>query len=319
MRQSQRQRLSLVVPVFNEEETIRPFLDRTIPILTRAASLVSSESTYEILFVNDGSTDATAVLLGALAERNACIKVVNLSRNFGKEAAVAAGLHYATGDAVIPIDVDLQDPPELIEPMVVKWLAGAMAVEAVRTDRASDSWYKRFTAMWFYSLYNRFADQPIRENVGDYRLLDREVVDVLKHLGEHSRFNKALYSWVGFTRETVEFVREKRSAGTSKWKYWRLWNFALDGLTASTTAPLRVWTYVGGGAAIVAFGYAAFIIIHTLVFGVDAPGYASIITVVLSMGALNLLALGIMGEYVGRIAKEVRGRPLYVVQSTIGL
>ena len=316
---SRQQKLSLVVPVFNEEEAIRPFLDRTVPVLERAAALVPAETSYEILFINDGSTDATAAVLGALAQRDARIKVVNLSRNFGKEAAVAAGLNYASGDAIIPIDVDLQDPPELIEPMVVKWLAGAKAVEAVRTDRTSDSWYKRFTANGFYSLYNRFADQPIRENVGDFRLLDREVVDVLRDLPERSRFNKALYSWVGFARETVEFTREKRSAGTSKWKYWRLWNFALDGLTASTTAPLRVWTYMGAFAAILAFAYAGFIIIHTVVFGVDSPGYASMITVILFMGGLNLLALGIMGEYVGRIAKEVRGRPLYVVQSTVGL
>lgn len=315
---SRQQKLSLVVPVFNEEEAIRPFLDRTLPVLERAAALVSAETSLEIVFVNDGSTDATAAVLGALTQRDVRIKLVNLSRNFGKEAAVAAGLNYASGDAIIPIDVDLQDPPELIEPMVVKWLAGAKAVEAVRTDRMSDSWYKRVTANGFYRLYNRFAEQPIRENVGDFRLLDREVVEVLRSLSERSRFNKALYSWVGFARETVEFTRERRSAGTSKWKYWRLWNFALDGLTASTTAPLRVWTYLGAITAIAAFAYAAFIVIHTLVFGVDSPGYASLLTVVLFMGGLNMLALGIMGEYVGRIAKEVRGRPLYVVQSTLG-
>lgn len=316
---SRQNKLSLVVPVFNEEDAIRPFLDRTLPVLERAAALVSADTSFEILFVNDGSSDATPAVIGALAQRDGRIKVVNLSRNFGKEAAIAAGLNFASGDAVIPIDVDLQDPPELIEPMVAKWLAGAKAVEAVRTDRTSDNWFKRFTANGFYSLYNRFADQPIRENAGDFRLLDREVVDVLRNLSERTRFNKALYSWVGFARETVEFTRAKRSAGSSKWKYWRLWNFALDGLTASTTAPLRVWTYLGAFTAVAAFAYAAFIVVHTLVFGVDSPGYASLLTVVLFMGGLNMLALGIMGEYVGRIAQEVRGRPLYIVQSTLGL
>lgn len=185
-------------------------------------------------------------------------------------------------------------------------------------DFYHDSWCKRLTANWFYTLYNLFADRPIRENVGDFRLLDREVVDALRNLSERSRFNKALYSWAGFACETVEFTRERHSAGTTKWKYWRLWNFALDGLTASTTAPLRIWTYVGAFTAIAAFAYAAFIVIRTVIYGVDSPGYASMLTVVLFMGGLNMRALGIMGEYVGRIAKEVRGRPLYVVQSTLG-
>lgn len=311
--------LSLVVPVFNEQEGIRIFLDRTGPVLTRSCAAIAADADFEIVFVNDGSTDATAAIIEALGQRDPRIKLINLSRNFGKEAAVAAGLNYAAGDAIIPIDVDLQDPPETIEPMVSKWLAGAKAVEAVREDRSSDSWLKRTSANSFYRLYNKVADRPIRENVGDFRLLDREVVDVLRNLGERSRFNKALYSWVGFTHETVTFTREKRAAGTSKWKYWRLWNFALDGLTASTTAPLRVWTYIGVFTALAAFAYAAFILLRTAVHGADTPGYASIIVVTLLMGGLNMIALGVMGEYVGRIAKEVRGRPLYVVQSTIGL
>ena len=311
--------LSLVVPVFNEQETIKLFLDRTIPVLERSCALVGADAEYEIVFVNDGSTDATSVVVETLGQRDPRIKLINLSRNFGKEAAVAAGLNYATGDAIIPIDVDLQDPPEIIEPMVAKWVGGAKAVEAVRMDRSSDTWFKRVSARGFYSLYNRVADRPIRENVGDFRLLDREVVDVMRSLGERSRFNKALYSWVGFAHETVTFSREKRSAGTSKWKYWRLWNFALDGITASTTAPLRIWTYLGAFTALAAFAYAAFILVRTALFGPDTAGYPSIIIVVLLMGGLNMIALGVMGEYVGRIAREVRGRPLYVVQSTIGL
>ena len=311
--------LSLVVPVFNEQATIKLFVDRTVPVLERSCALIGRSAEYEIVFVNDGSTDATAMVVEALGQRLPNIKLINLSRNFGKEAAITAGLNYASGDAIIPIDVDLQDPPELIEQMVAKWTNGAKAVEAVRVDRSSDTWLKRLSANSFYSLYNKVADRPIRENVGDFRLLDREIVDVLRSLGERSRFNKALYSWVGFPHETVVFSRERRSAGTSKWKYWRLWNFALDGLTASTTAPLRIWTYLGAFTAVMAFAYAALILVHTAMFGADTPGYSSLIIVILLMGGLNMVALGVMGEYVGRIAKEVRGRPLYVVQSTIGI
>lgn len=313
------QSLTLVVPVFNEEEVIRRFLDRVIPSMEKAVARMGEAAEFDILFVNDGSRDDTYAVIAALARRDPRIKLVQFSRNFGKEAALAAGLNHATGDAVIPIDVDLQDPPEIIAEMVDKWLTGAKIVNAVRTDRSSDSWVKRISANGFYRLYNRIADRPITAHVGDFRLLDREVVEVLKDLQESSRFNKGLFSWVGFETEEVEFEREERVGGTTKWGYWRLWNFALDGLTSSTTAPLRIWTYVGGFVAAMAFLYAAFIVIYTLVLGNDTPGFASVITVVLFLGGLQLLSLGIIGEYIGRIATEVRRRPLYIVQSTIGL
>ena len=202
--------------------------------------------------------------------------------------------------------------------MVSKWLAGAQVVNGVRNDRSADHWLKRSTASWFYRLYNRFAEIPIPENVGDFRLLDREVVDTLNEFPECSRVSKDLFSWVGFSSDTVEFRREARSAGTGKWKYWSLWNLAIDGFTASTTVPLRIWTYVGGFFALLSFAYAAYIVIKTLIFGVDTPGYASLITVMLFLGGLNLLSLGILGEYVGRISSEVRRRPLFIVQSKIG-
>jgi glycosyltransferase involved in cell wall biosynthesis len=312
-------KLTVIVPVHNEQEMILTFLDRLIPALEGCRSLMGRDADHDVLFVNDGSTDATRNLLEAAARRLPMVKLINLSRNFGKEAALSAGLCFATGDAVVPIDVDLQDPPEAIPEMVAKWLGGAKVVDGVRTSRDSDTWLKRASASGFYRFYNLLADYPIPNNVGDFRLLDREVVEALKEFNEYTRFNKAIYSWVGFERATVEFVREPRSCGTSKWRYWKLWNFALDGIVASTTLPLRIWTYLGATMAICSFLYALFIFFRTIILGVDAPGYASLMTVVLFVSGLNFLSLGVMGEYIGRISKEVRRRPLYIVQSTVGM
>lgn len=313
-----RPRLSLIVPVSNEEAAIARFLDRAGPSVAEALSLIDAGAQAEWLFVNDGSTDGTEAVIAGRAARDQTIRLVNLSRHFGKEAALAAGLDHAAGDAVIPIDVDLQDPPEVIPKMVRAWLDGAQVVNAHRTDRSSDSAVKRVSAQLFYRLYNRLADHPIPENVGDFRLMDREAVDVVRRLGEQSRFNKGLFSWVGFRVATVDYVREERSVGKSKWAGWRLWNFAIDGIVASSTVPLRIWTYLGASIALGSFGYAAFLIIYTLITGGDAPGFASIMVAVLFLGGLNMLALGILGEYVGRIATEVRGRPLYIVASKVG-
>jgi polyisoprenyl-phosphate glycosyltransferase len=243
------------------------------------------------------------------------VRFVKLSRNFGKEAALTAGLRHASGDAVIPMDVDLQDPPEVIPDMVRRWLAGAKVVNARRADRSSDSRWKRWSARAFYNLINMASDERIPADVGDFRLLDRAAVDVINQLGEKARFNKGLFAWVGFRVDEVTYVREARDTGTSKWRVRGLWRLALDGITSTTTAPLRIWTYVGGVTALFAVGYAAVLIGRTLIFGADTPGYASLMVTVLMLGALNLISLGIMGEYVGRIAKEVRGRPIYVVES----
>ena len=311
-------RLSLIVPVLNEEATIASFLQESGAALDQAIALMPEGSEAEWVFVNDGSTDATEVVLTTRAQDDARIKLVNLSRNFGKEAALAAGLDHATGDAVIPIDVDLQDPPEVIIEMVQAWLDGAQVVNARRVDRSTDSLSKRLSSSWFYKLYNRIADQPIPENVGDFRLLGKRAVDVIRQLPEQSRFNKGLFNWVGFKVVTVDYERAARSAGTSKWRPWKLWNLALDGITASTTMPLRIWTYVGATIAALAFLYALFVVVYTLILGADTPGFASIMVAVLGLGGLQLLSLGIMGEYVGRISTEVRGRPLYVVASTVG-
>ncbi|WP_375464363.1 glycosyltransferase family 2 protein [uncultured Methylobacterium sp.] len=310
--------ISLVVPVLNEEAGIAPFLARAAPALDAACRVLGPGTGYEIVFVDDGSTDATPIVLSAARMERPGIEIVSLSRNFGKDAALAAGLRHARGSAVIPIDVDLQDPPEVIPEMVALWMAGGLVVNGIRCDRDADTHLKRLSARMFYSVYNRIADRRIPADAGDFRLLDRQVVDILNALPERSRFMKGLFSWVGFRQAEVRFAREPRTTGTSKWRYWRLWNFALDGLTGSTTVPLRIWTYVGITVAGLALLYGLFIIGLTLVTGNGVPGYPSIMVTVLFLGGLNLLSLGIMGEYVGRIAGEVRGRPLYLVRSVNG-
>ena len=311
-------KLSIVVPVYDEQDAVAPFLRRARPSVEEALGLMGEGAMAEWLFVNDGSQDATRVVITEIASREPGVKLLNLSRNFGKEAAIAAGIDHASGDAVIPIDVDLQDPPEVIPRLVERWLDGAQVVNAKRANRDADGRAKRLTARWFYRLYNRLAEHEIPENVGDFRLLDHEAVAVLRRLPEQSRFNKGLFSWIGFRVETLEYSREARGSGESKWPARRLWRLALDGITSSTTAPLRIWSYVGVVVALLAIGYAAFLVVYTLAFGADAPGYASIMVAVLGLGALNLLSMGVLGEYVGRIAVEVRRRPLYVVESRVG-
>lgn len=305
--------LSIVIPVYNEQDAISLFLDAARPAVARALALIGSDARAEYLFVDDGSRDRTPVILAILARLNPDVRYLSLSRNFGKEAALAAGIDHASGDAVIPIDVDLQDPPEVIVDLVRAWLAGAQVVNARRIDRSSDGWFKRSSAHLFYRLLNGLSEYPIPENVGDFRLLDRQAVDAVRQLGEQARFNKALFSWVGFRVATVDYVRARREAGASKWRLGKLWALAIDGITASTTMPLRIWSYIGGGIALLAFAYAAFLVVHTAVTGIDVPGYASIMVAVLMLGGLNLLSLGIIGEYLGRVAREVRQRPLYVV------
>jgi glycosyltransferase involved in cell wall biosynthesis len=319
IRGSQETLLSVIVPVLNEQDTIGFFLAETVPMLERVCSEMLARGRYEILFIDDGSTDATAATIFAAGKANPSIKLVRLSRNFGKEPALAAGLLYAAGDVVIPMDVDLQDPPEVVPRMVAEWLKGADVVNAVRRTREGDSAFKRITARGFYKLYNRIADVPIRTDVGDFRLLDRGVVDTLNRLSEGSRFTKALYSWVGYTNVDIVYDRVGRSAGTTKWRVRKLIHFALDGFIASTTAPLRIWSLVGLLLGLVAVVFALFIIVKTMMYGADQPGYASIMVAVLFLGALNLLSLGILGEYVGRIAQEVRNRPLFVVRELHGV
>lgn len=304
-------RVTLVVPVYNEEESIAAFLAQTTPILHALGPRFS----FDILFVNDGSRDKTErIILAAAAERGD-IGLINLSRNFGKEAALVAGLNHASGDAVIPLDVDLQDPPEVIGAMLEKWEVGARIVNARRARRDGDNIVKSVTARAFYRIFNALAERPIPRGVGDFRLLDREVVQAICQLGERSRCNKAVFSWVGFETDEVTYDRPARAAGSSQWSYWKLWKLALDGIFASSTMPLRIWTYIGMAMALVSLLYSSFLIVRTLFFGIDVPGYASTAVLILIFGGLNMFALGVIGEYVGRIYTEVRQRPLYIVRS----
>ena len=311
--------LTLLCPVLNEDEVIDIFLAAVQPHVDAAIALMGPDAKSEIIFIDDGSTDRTAALIAERAKAQNNIRLIRFSRNFGKEAALSAGLDYAAGDAVIPIDVDLQDPPAMIVQMVEAWIAGAQIVNARRVDRSSDSRLKRGTSRLFYHYYNKMVPRPIPSNVGDFRLLDRQVVDAMGRFGEHNRFMKSLFSWVGFDEVTIDYVRPARAAGTTKFRYWKLWNFALDGITASTTAPLRIWSYVGVSIAFLTMLFAVFIVIRTLIAGNGVPGYASLMVVILVIGSINFISIGVLGEYVGRISEEVRNRPLYIVRETVGM
>ena len=305
--------LSIVVPMWNEEESIDIFFEKIEPVLQSICE------NYEIICIDDGSTDSTMNRLVAHRVRDSRVKVLSLSRNFGKDIALSAGLNNAHGKAVVPMDCDLQDPPEVIADMYKRKLEGFDVVIAVRASRKSDTMLKRLTAKLFYRLHNSIADVSIPQDTGDFRMLDQQVVQVLRHLPERNRFMKGLFSWVGFTHATVEYERQPRAAGTTKWAYWKLWNFALDGITSSSTLPLRIWTYLGTSIAAMAFLYAAWMVIKVFAYGADVPGYASTMVAILFLGGINILATGIFGEYLGRIYEEVRNRPLYVVRETHGL
>jgi glycosyltransferase involved in cell wall biosynthesis len=301
-------RISLVVPVFNEEEAI--------PIFISCAEKTFSNSPYlfEYIFVNDGSTDSTWEVLQKFSDFDNIV-CVNLTRNFGKEAALTAGLEFASGDAVVPLDVDLQDPLEVVLEMLAKWELGVEVVLGKRSDRSSDSWVKRTSARWFYTIHNHLSDNRIPENVGDFRLMDRRVVESISKLPENRRFMKGIFSWVGYKTDVVEYRRPERLVGTTKFNGWKLWNFALEGITSFSTAPLRIWTYLGLAVSIFSFMYGSFLLIRTLLYGVDAPGYASIMVSILFLGGVQLIGIGILGEYIGRIYMEAKHRPVYLVDT----
>lgn len=301
--------ITLLVPVFNEEESIDIFLETVNKILGDAAL------TYEFLFINDGSTDNTLLKLVSYAHNDNKVKVINLSRNFGKEAALTAGIDYANGDVVVPIDIDLQDPPEVIIQFVERWKEGYDVVYGKRACRSSENWRKSLSAGMFYKVFNRFSPVPIPENAGDFRLFDKRVVEILRKFPEKNRFMKGLFSWVGFNVISVSYERPERAEGKSKWNYWRLWNFAIDGIVSFSTAPLRVWGYIGLIVAMISFLYGLFIVAYTIVLGIKLPGYASVMTIVLFLGGIQLLSIGIIGEYIGRLIVEVKGRPIYIVEN----
>jgi glycosyltransferase involved in cell wall biosynthesis len=304
--------LSIVVPMRNEAQIIDALLARLIPVLARL------RMSYEIICIDDGSTDATLEQLLRLRTQYPAMRVLSLSRNFGKDVALSAGLEHSRGAAVVPIDADLQDPPELIEPMVAKWREGFDVVYATRDRRAGESLLKRASARYFYRIFDRITDFPVPHDTGDFRLLDRRVVDVLVRLPERTRFMKGLFAWVGFRQAAITFDRPERSGGASKWSYWRLWNFALDAVTSFSSMPLKVWSYLGVIISLGAFLYALFLAGLKIVRGIDVPGYASIMVAVLFFGGVQLISLGVIGEYLARTYNEVKGRPLYLVRDRWG-
>jgi glycosyltransferase involved in cell wall biosynthesis len=306
--------ISLVVPCFNEVSNINFFYNSCQKLIKP----LHKKYKFEIIFVDDGSSDNTLKILVQLSKKDNQVKIIEFSRNFGKEAALTAGLQMSMGSAVIPIDADLQDPLLLIPKMIQFWESGYEVVLAKRIDRNEDSWAKRFTSSIFYRLHNAISSIKIPNNVGDFRLMDREVVKVLNGMKEQQRFMKGLFAWVGFKTITIDYKRPSRYQGRSKFSGWKLWNFAIEGITSFSSAPLRVWSYIGLFGAFLALIYGGLIIFKTLYYGVDVPGYASLLVAILFFGSLQLIGIGMLGEYLGRVYLESKNRPIYVIRKKYG-
>lgn len=307
-----RRTLTIIVPVLNEAGGLGPLEQRLRQVLEGLGRA------WEVLFVDDGSTDATLAALRALHERDCRFKAVSLSRNFGKEIAVAAGLRFATGDAAVVMDGDLQHPPELISKFVSLWDRGYDIVYGQRSDRQADTALHRWAARAFYSVFRTVSGTELPDGAGDFRLIDRKAIDVLNRMGERARFNKGLYAWIGFKSIGVPYDVAARSEGHSRWRPRQLLRFALDGLASFTTIPLRVWSYLGLFVALCAFVYMGIFLVKTLIYGVDVPGFPSLLVSVMFFAGVQLISLGIIGEYLGRVYEEVKGRPLFIVADTIG-
>lgn len=300
--------ISIVAPFYCEEDMCDLFLKETTAVLNEL------NKPFEIICVNDGSTDNTLANLLQAKKNYPNIKIINLSRNFGKEAALTAGLDYTKGEVIIPIDADLQDPPDLIKEFIAHWEEGYDVVLAKRIDRSSDSIAKRITANLFYKVHNKISHTKIPQNVGDYRLITRKVLNAIRELPENQRFMKGIFAWVGFRTATLEYKREKRKAGKTSFNVWKLWNFAIEGITSFSTVPLQIWLYVGILVSLLSLIYGSYMILRTLFFGIDVPGYASLLTSILFLGGIQLIGLGILGEYIGRIYMESKHRPTYIVE-----
>lgn len=303
--------LSVIIPCYNEEGGIDQFFERLYAILT---SEPLSSYRHEVIAVNDGSNDGTLNELLEAKKRFSNLRILDLSRNYGKEAALTAGLYHSTGDAVIPIDADLQHPPELLVNMVQLWEAGAEVVVAKRLSRDTDHPLQRKMTKIFYRMHNAIADIKVPDDVGDFRLLDRVVVEALNQLPENRRFMKGLFAWVGFRTSVVEYQVEARNNGVSKFNSWKLWNFALEGITSFSNVPLRIWTYLGFLIAFGALVFGIYVVIKTVVFGIDLPGYSSLLVSILFLGGIQLISIGVLGEYIGRIYLETKRRPVYLVR-----
>ena len=302
--------LSVIVPAYNEEEVLPIFHARLLAAMAVLPELVDR---WEVIYINDGSKDATLRILTSIQQHDAAVGIANLSRNFGKEAAMSAGLKLARGDAVILIDADLQDPPELIGEMVRVWQQGADVVNMRRSSREGETWFKKASAAWFYKVINWLSDVHIPENVGDFRLLSRRAVDALNQLPESNRFMKGLFAWIGYKQVVVEYARHPRAAGQTKWPYFKLLNFAMEGITGFSVIPLRLASYAGFLTAVSAFVYALFLLVKILLVGESVRGFPTLILTILILGGLQLMAMGIIGEYLGRLFMESKHRPLYLL------
>ncbi len=300
--------VSIIAPIYNEADVIKEFYQRL------NTTLAEANEQFEIIFINDGSRDRSFSLLQKLQAEDKRISIINFSRNFGKEIALTAGLDHAQGDAVIVIDADLQDPPELIHEMLAAWREGYEMVYAKRLSRKGDRWSKKLTAFAFYRLINRIGDNPIPEDTGDFRLIDRVAVDAINQLRERRRFMKGLFSWVGYKQKAIMYHRDPRYAGSSKWNFLSLWRLATEGITSFSIMPLKLATYTGLVTAAAALLFGLYIIFDALFYGNDVPGYPSLMTVILFLGGIQLIAIGIIGEYIGRMYDEIKQRPLYLVK-----
>ena len=304
-----RKKISLLIPAYNEQEVLRHLYER----LSKLAG-ETPHYDFEFLFINDGSRDKTLEIIKGFAETDHRIAYVNLSRNFGKETAMLAGLDHVTGDATVIIDADLQDPPELIPQMIVFWEEGYDDVYAKRRSRAGESWFKKITSEVFYKILQKSTDIPIQRDTGDFRLLSRRCVEALRQFRESQRYTKGMFSWIGYNKKEMLYDRDARVAGTTKWNYLRLTNFAIDGITSFTTAPLRISSFFGVIISAASFIYILFLVIRTTFYGSDLAGYPSMMAVILFLGGIQLLSLGVIGEYIGRIFNETKNRPLYLVE-----
>ncbi len=299
--------VSLIVPVYNEEAIVDKFINQI-------SSLLKNKFKYELIFINDGSDDETLSKLLKRQKKDLHIKIIDLTRNFGKEAALTAGLKFARGNVSIPLDVDLQDPPEIIFKMIAKWKNGAEVVVGRRIDRTSDSFFKRFSADFFYYLFNKISNHKIPKNVGDFRLMDRKVVDALNKLDEQNRFMKGLFSWVGFKTDYVDYIRPQRDVGKSKFNTWKLFNLSVEAITSFSIRPLKIWTYLGLLIAFISLLVGLRILFQALFNNVQVPGYASLFIATTFLGGIQLIGIGILGEYLGRVYIESKKRPIYLVR-----
>lgn len=304
-------KISLLIPAYNEQEVLEQLFKRLNLLADN-----NKKYDFEFLFVNDGSRDKTIDIIKEHAEIDSRIAYVSLSRNFGKEIAMIAGLDSVSGDATVIIDADLQHPPELIPQMIKYWEEGYDDVYAKRNDRKGESWLKKTGSKWFYSILQKSTNFPIQMDIGDFRLLDRRCVEALKQIRESQRYTKGMFSWIGFKKKEILYTPDRRVAGQTKWNYKQLFNFAIDGITSFTTAPLRISSVMGFVVSFIAFVYIVIVIAKTIMFGDPVAGYPSMMAVILFLGGIQLLSLGIIGEYIGRIFTEVKHRPLYLIQES---